>query len=361
MDNMKTKSVLIGISGGVDSTVAASILKEKGFHVEGLYIYNGFPTRAEEDAVNVAKRLSIPLHRIDISESFKKDIVDYFVSEYLAARTPNPCIVCNKKIKFKYLLEAAEERGIDYIATGHYARIEDTGGKNGFRLKKGTDKTKDQSYFLFKLGQKELSRMIFPNGDSTKEEIKKIARDIGFGSLTERESQEICFVPDNNYRGFIENYAESAIFHPGNIVDRKGNVVGRHRGIHSVTIGQRRGLNIASERPYYVLEIARDKNEVIVGREEDQFFDGLIAGNVSWISPDYAAVGNLKVTTHIRYRHSGVESEIKILPSNRQSENRVSIKFNKPQKAVAPGQAAVFYRGDILVGGGWIEKGVHFG
>ncbi len=362
MDNMKTKSVLIGISGGVDSAVAASILKEKGFHVEGLYIYNGFPTRAEEDAVNVAERLSIPLHRADISESFKKYIVDYFISEYLAARTPNPCIVCNKKIKFKYLLEEAKKRGIDYIATGHYARIEDTGGENGFRLKKGTDKTKDQSYFLFELGQKELSKIIFPNGDKTKEEIKNIARDLGFGSLTERESQEICFIPDNNYRGFIENCTKSTIFHPGNIVDRKGNIVGSHRGIHSVTIGQRKGLNIASERPYYVLEIERDKNEVLVGREEDQFFDGLIAGNVSWISPDYAAAGDLKVTTHIRYRHRGVESEITIQDEQEEGKaldkNSVSVRFETPQKAVAPGQAAVFYQGDYLIGGGWIEKGV---
>jgi tRNA-specific 2-thiouridylase len=359
MDNMKTKSVLVGISGGVDSAVAAAILKEEGYHVEGLYLYNGFPTRAEEDAVNVAKRLSIPLHRIDISESFKKNIADYFVSEYLAARTPNPCIVCNKKIKFKYLLEQANKRRIGHIATGHYARIEDTGSKSGFRLKRGIDKQKDQSYFLFESGQRELEKIIFPNGDKTKEKIKNIARDLGLGSLSERESQEICFIPDNNYRSFIENYTEDTIFHAGNIVDGKGNIVGRHCGIHSVTIGQRKGLNIASERPYYVLEIARDKNEVIVGREEDQFFDGLIAGNVSWSSTDYPSQHILRATTHIRYRHKGVASEIKILPSNRQSENCVSIRFDKPQKAVAPGQAVVFYQNDYLIGGGWIEKGVH--
>ena len=361
MDNMKTKSVLIGISGGVDSAVAASILKEKGFHVEGLYIYNGFPTRAEEDAVNVARRLSIPLHRADISGSFKKYIVDYFISEYFAARTPNPCIVCNKKIKFKYLLEEAKKQGIDYIATGHYARVEDTGGEKGFRLRKGTDETKDQSYFLFELGQKELSKIIFPNGDRAKEEIKNIAQDLGFESLSERESQEICFIPDNNYRDFIENCTENTYFHPGNIVDRKGNIVGRHRGIHSVTIGQRKGLNIASERPYYVLEIDKDNNEVIVGREEDQFFDGLIAGNVSWISPDYAAAGNLRATTHIRYRHRGVESEITIQDDQEEgkdlNKNSVSVRFETPQKAVAPGQAAVFYQRDYLIGGGWIEKG----
>jgi len=314
--------------------------------------------------MNVAKRLSVPLHRVDISESFKKYIVDYFISEYLAARTPNPCIVCNKKIKFKYLLEEANKRGIDYIATGHYARVEDAGGENGFRLKKGTDETKDQSYFLFELGQKELSKIIFPNGDKTKEETKNIAQDLGFGSLAERESQEICFIPDNNYRGFIENCTKSSFSHPGNIVDRKGNIAGRHRGIHSVTIGQRKGLNIASERPYYVLEIDRDKNEVIVGREEDQFFGGLIAGNVSWIFPDYPAADNLRATTHIRYRHKGVDSEVTIPARNEQGEGKdlsrhsVFVRFETPQKAVAPGQATVFYQGDYLIGGGWIEKGV---
>ncbi|MBW2631657.1 MAG: tRNA 2-thiouridine(34) synthase MnmA [Deltaproteobacteria bacterium] len=343
-----TKSVLVGISGGVDSAVAAAILKEGGYRVEGLYIQNGFPGGNEADAENVADRLGFPLHRLDIRSSFRENIVDYFVSDYLAGRTPNPCIVCNKKIKFRYLLEEAQKRGLGCIATGHYARVEGTDGKDGFRLLKGIDKGKDQSYFLFQLGQEELQHLIFPNGDKTKEEIKEMAS--GLNLLSGMESQEICFIPDDNYRDFLENYPVT-LPRPGNIVDEKGNVAGRHRGIHSVTIGQRKGLNISSERPYYVLEIDTKRNEVIVGREEDQLAQGLIATNCSWISPGSVSRDALRAKTHIRYRHRGVDSEITFLP-----DNRVRVIFKTPQKAVAPGQAAVFYQGDCLTGGGWIER-----
>ena len=340
--------MLVGISGGVDSAVAVAILKEKGYHVEGLYIQNGFPGGNEAGAVAVADRLGFPLHMLDIRSSFKENVVDYFVSDYLAGRTPNPCIVCNKRIKFKYLLEEAQKRELGCIATGHYARIEDSGGKDGFRLLKGTDKGKGQSYFLFQLGQEELQHLIFPNGDRTKEEIKEMAS--GLGLPPGKESQEICFIPDDNYRDFLENYPVT-LPQPGNIVDEEGNIVGKHQGTHSVTIGQRKGLNIASERPYYVLEIDIKRNEVIVGREEDQLASGLVATNCSWISPDPVGPDVLRAKTHIRYRHRGVDSEVTFLP-----DNRVSVRFKTPQKAVAPGQATVFYQGDCLLGGGWIER-----
>jgi len=343
------KSVLVGISGGVDSAVAAAILKEKGYRVEGLYILNGFPGGNEADAAVVADRLGFPLHKLDITSLFRKNIVDYFVSDYLAGRTPNPCIVCNKKIKFRYLLEEAQKRGLDSIATGHYARIEDSGGEDGFRLLKGVDKGKDQSYFLFQLGQEELQHLIFPNGERTKEEIKEMAS--GLCLPPKKESQEICFIPDDNYRDFLENYPVT-LPRPGNIVDKKGNIVGRHRGTHSVTIGQRKGLNIASERPYYVLEIDTKRNEVVVGREEDQLTQGLIATNCSWISPSPVGPDVLSAKTHIRYRHRGVDSQISFLP-----DKRVHVRFRTPrQVGVAPGQAAVFYQGDCLTGGGWIER-----
>jgi len=345
---LEMKSVLAGISGGVDSAVAAAILKERGYRVEGLYIKNGFPGGNEADATAVADRLGFPLHRLDVTSLFRENVVDYFAGEYLAGRTPNPCIVCNKRIKFKYLLEEAQKRGLGCIATGHYARIENTEEKNGFRLLKGIDKGKDQSYFLFQLGQKELKHLIFPNGDRTKKEIKEMA--FGLGLPPRKESQEICFIPDDNYRNFLENYPVT-LPRPGNIVDEKGNIVGKHRGTHSVTIGQRKGLNIASERPYYVLEIDIKRNEVIVGREEDQLAQGLIATNCSWISPNLVGQDVLTAKTHIRYRHRGVDSEVTFLP-----DKRVRVRFKTPQKAVAPGQAAVFYHGDCLTGGGWIER-----
>lgn len=347
---MSEKSVLIGISGGVDSAVAAHLLKAKGYHVEGLYIHNGFPTRAEEDAVRVCEILSIPLHRLDISDPFKKNIVDYFIAEYREARTPNPCIVCNKKIKFAYLLDEAQKRGLAHIATGHYARIDDLGGENGLRLRRGRDRKKDQTYFLFLLGQKELEKLLLPNGELLKTDVKTIGAELNLGALTERESQEICFIPDDDYKRFIERDHD---FQPGNIVNTHGEIVGRHRGIHSLTIGQRRGLNIASERPYYVVEIRKETNQVIVGRVEEQYFSGLVARKVVWISPEYSKSDHVRAHTYIRYRHRGVESDVRIL-----DEDTVKVSFDIPQKAVAPGQAAVFYKGETLIGGGWIEKGL---
>ncbi|MBW2561059.1 MAG: tRNA 2-thiouridine(34) synthase MnmA [Deltaproteobacteria bacterium] len=346
------KNVLVGISGGVDSAVAAAILQKRGYRVEGLYLQNGFPVGSEREAAAVADRLGFPLHTLDIMVPFRNDIVDYFAGEYLAGRTPNPCIVCNKQIKFRYLLEEARTRGLDSIATGHYARVEDTGGKEELRLLKGIDRGKDQSYFLFQLGQEELRRLIFPNGDRTKKEIQEMA--LGLNLPPRKESQEICFIPDDNYRTFLETYP-ATLPRPGNIVDSEGNTVGKHRGTHTVTIGQRKGLNIASRRPYYVLEIHTERNEVIVGREEDQFACGLVATACSWISGDPVSEGIVHAKTHIRYRHRGIDSQITLLP-----DNRVRVQFETPrQVGVAPGQGAVFFQGDRLLGGGWIERGLH--
>ena len=342
--------VLVGISGGIDSSVAAAILMEKGYNVEGLYIINGFPGRGKRDAEKAATVLKIPLHKIDLTGEFKREVVDYFVAQYLAGRTPNPCIVCNKKIKFSYLLNKAKEWGFDYIATGHYARIEYNVTENKFRLLKGVDKDKDQSYFLFLLGQEELAKILFPNGNKTKKDIKKIASKIGLEPSGVKESQEICFIPDNNYRKFITGNIEVAPPSPGNIVDKSGNILGRHSGIHSYTIGQRRGLGISSTHPYYVIEINKARNEIIVGRENELDFQGLMARDVCWVSPDYLDRQEIEATVQIRYRHRGVDSIITpLLP-----DKKALVKFTKPEKAVAPGQAAVFYRGEQLLGGGWI-------
>jgi len=342
------EGVLVGISGGVDSAVAAAILQERGYHVEGLYLRNGFPVGNERDAAAVAYRLGFPFHIRDIAPSFREEVVDYFAEEYLAGRTPNPCIVCNKRVKFRYLLEESRARGLDFIATGHYARVERS--EEDLRLLKGIDRGKDQSYFLFQLGQEELRRLIFPNGDRTKGEIQAIAQDLGFPP--QRESQEICFIPDDNYRNFLDNYTE-ILPSPGNIVDRRGEIVGRHRGTHTVTIGQRRGLNISSPRPYYVLEIDTERDEVVVGREEDQYTSGLRAHHCSWVSGTPPGGNTFHARTYIRYRHRGVASEVTSLPGG-----RVRVSFARPQKAVASGQAAVFFQGDRLLGGGWIEGGL---
>lgn len=355
---MARKSVLIGISGGIDSAVAAALLIKEGYRTEGLYIGNGYPTRAEGEAERVARELDIPLHRIDLTDQFSNDIVEYFAAEYAAGRTPNPCIVCNKKIKFRYLIEEIEKREIDCLATGHYARIEKMPGEKGFRLLRGVDVTKDQSYFLFELGQRELEKTIFPNGELTKNEVREMARGMNLGSFSERESQEICFIPDNNYRRFIEDFLTPSPFELGNIVDKDGYVVGRHRGIHTVTIGQRKGLNIASERPYYVLEIDRHKNRVIVGRDEDQLFTGLIAERVLWNSPSPSHDKSLTAWVQIRYRHKGVKAKITTMEKK---SDTVFVLFDTPQKAVAPGQAVVFYHDDAVIGGGWILKGVRRG
>ncbi|MBN2398588.1 MAG: tRNA 2-thiouridine(34) synthase MnmA, partial [Deltaproteobacteria bacterium] len=218
------EGVLVGISGGVDSAVAAAILQERGYRVEGLYLRNGFPVGNERDAAAVADRLGFPFHTRDIAPSFRGEVVDYFAEEYLAGRTPNPCIVCNKRIKFRYLLEEAHARGLGFVATGHYARIEDMGREDGLGLFKGIDRGKDQSYFLFQLGQEELRRLILPNGDRTKGAVQEMAQNLGLPS--QRESQEICFIPDDNYRHFLEHYP-ATLPPPGNIVDREGNIVGR--------------------------------------------------------------------------------------------------------------------------------------
>lgn len=354
----------MGLSGGVDSAVAAAALLEKGYKVGGLYIRNGFPVRGEEEAEAVASRLDIPLYKLDVSAEFRHEVVDYFVTEYLAGRTPNPCCVCNKRIKFHHLIDEAGKVGYDLVATGHYAREIYDADTRRYTLCRGVDALKDQSYFLFMLGQQELGRVLFPNGNKTKKEIRAKALDLGFNDRPFKESQEICFIPDDNYKRFIRQVRPDIQVAPGNFVDRHGKTLGRHRGIHSYTVGQRRGLNIASTAPYYVLEIDAVRNEVILGREDEQASEGLVAAAVSWVSGEKIPEEGFEATTKIRYRHGGVESKIMPLssagstfPALAGTDDGVMVRFARPQKAVTPGQAAVFYRGNCVLGGGWIVRG----
>ena len=357
----------------MDSTVAAATLLNMGFTVEGLHIFNGFANGSEDRARRAADQLGIPLHVADLTEVFNAEIVQYLIREYLEARTPNPCIVCNRKIKFRTLLQYADRLGCDYVATGHYARVVQEMDTGQYALLRGVDDAKDQSYFLFLLGQEELSRILFPLGDSTKEQVRAVALSMGLEVVREKESQEICFIPDDDYKSFIEEHKGPLSSIPGDIVDRSSRILGSHNGIHAFTIGQRKGLHIAAPRPYYVLAIDREKHQIVVGHEEEQGFAGLVVHSVSWIAGRRHSGDSMEALTQIRYRHRGVASVIrplssmeKIFPASARiadqekenTEDRLLVCFKEPQRSVAPGQAAVFYKDDRVIGGGWIERGI---
>ncbi|HET57926.1 MAG TPA: tRNA 2-thiouridine(34) synthase MnmA [Deltaproteobacteria bacterium] len=351
---MKTPRVLVGFSGGIDSAYAAQRLKDQGYDVTGLFLDVGFKSDNANRAAALAEIMEIDFCRRDVSEAFRTAVVEYFLREYAAGRTPNPCVVCNRAIKFAYLLHEADAGNIEFIATGHYARV-DQNGDGRFSLLRGVDHDKDQSYFLYRLDRAVLSRLLLPNGQSTKAAVRRWAEQRGLATVSMRESQEICFVPDDDYRSFIESSSVSGRFRPGNIVTKDGTIVGRHRGIHSVTIGQRRGLGIASERPFYVLSIDRDTNTVMVGRDEDQYAAGVKVRELSWIDPGFKPRDPFTAVTRIRYRHRGVESTVTASPG---VNSIAEVLFLHPQKAVAPGQSAVFYDGDRVLGGGIIESGI---
>jgi tRNA-specific 2-thiouridylase len=340
--------VAVAMSGGVDSTVAAALLKEAGHDVTGVTMKITDNSHAETDAATMANRLGIPHHIIDLRDIFMIKIITYFCGEYRRGRTPNPCILCNKYIKFGALWEEAEKLGAVMLATGHYARIEkDNHGR--YTLKKGRDKNKDQSYFLCQLTQEQLSRTMFPIGNLTKEEVRKIAAELGLPSISRPESQEICFIPDNDHASFVSKYTTKAIT-PGPIRDEAGRTLGQHRGIASYTVGQRKGLGIAATEPLYVTAIESERNTVIVGTKEQTYGTELIADNLNWIAitaPEHP----IKVKTKIRYRHTATEATV--MP---QGDGTVRVKFAEPQMAITPGQAIVFYDGDKVLGGGTIIK-----
>ena len=350
--------VVVGMSGGVDSSVAAWLLKEQGYEVIGVTM-KVWPqdciSRAEDkccgpqaiaDARGVAHALGVPHYVIDEGENFERLVIDYFTDEYKNGRTPNPCVMCNEKVKFGNLWGKAKALGADYIATGHYAIIEHHADRAV--LRKGRDPRKDQSYFLFSLRQAQLARALTPLGGMEKTEIRAIARQLGLKTADKVDSQEICFVPGNDYKAFLRSHLGASEFHPGGIYDKAGNRVAEHEGIEMFTIGQRKGLPGGSPRPMYVIDIDPATSRVIVGEAEDLVTDEFTIDHCLWHG---AADEPFEVTVKIRYAHPGATATV--FPGE---NGEARVRLHTPQRAVTPGQAAVCYRGDEVVGGGWIVR-----
>jgi len=354
---MGKKRVVVAMSGGVDSSVAALLLQEAGYDVVGvtmrlftadnadtLSVYTKGCCTLEDvdDARRVCQIIGAPHYLLNFEREFQEHVIDYFCQEYERGRTPHPCLACNEKIKFSFLLERALGLDADYVATGHYARVVQRDG--GYRLLKGVDVSKDQSYALYTLRQQELSRVLLPVGSYAKTEIREIARQGGLPVADKQDSQEICFIPSGDYRAFL---AERVQPKPGNIVDSDGRVLGSHTGVHNFTIGQRKGLGVFGPMPLYVVGIRANRNEVVVGGAQELLQTALYASSVSF--PNGSLDGPTEVTAKIRYKAS--ESPATLTPSG----DGVVIRFHQPQRAITPGQAVAFYQGEELLGGGIIE------
>lgn len=353
------------MSGGVDSSVAAALLKEQGYSVIGVtlnvwpeyaVVEAGSPHRAccsldsVEDARRVADRLDIPHYTLNFRDIFDQAVIQNFLDEYLRGRTPNPCVRCNRFVKFEALLSRARSWEADYLATGHYARVgrSDDGRST---LRKAVDPSKDQSYALYSLTQQQLARTLFPLGELRKSETRRIAARLGLVTAEKPESQEICFVPDDDYSGFIRRRLPSAA-RPGPIRNREGELLGSHQGIAFFTVGQRRGLGIASGRPLYVLEILPEENAIVVGPRDELYSPGLLADDLNWVSIDEPGDA-IRVAARIRYRAAEIPALARV-----RRDGKLEVRFDEPQRAVSPGQTVVLYDGDLVVAGGTIVEAV---
>jgi tRNA-specific 2-thiouridylase len=365
-------TIAVAMSGGVDSSTVAAMLHAEGYNVVGLTMqlwnqrrlagHEGMPEHVQGrccslddvyDARRVAETIGIPYYVINHEDRFERDVVRPFVQEYLSGRTPIPCSLCNNHLKFDQLLTVAQQIGADAVATGHYARVEFDTGRDRWLLKRPTDRAKDQTYFLFGLTQEQLSRTLFPLGGMSKPEVRELARKYGLALAEKPDSQEICFVPGGDYKKFLDAYlAEQGDALPdtaGELVTTDGRVIGEHSGIHNFTVGQRKGLGVATGSPLYVLQIKGDAHQVVVGEQENLYSRTLLAKRANLISiADLSEP--VSVTVKIRHRHEPAPAMIE-----KTGANEILVTFDEPQRAITPGQAAVFYDGDVVVGGGWIS------
>jgi tRNA-specific 2-thiouridylase len=356
-----SERVVLAMSGGVDSSVSAYLLKQQGYDVIGLFMRTGThgadDSRADRkkgccsavdagDGRRVADRLDIPFYALDFEQEFER-IIDYFADEYVAGRTPNPCVVCNNWLKFGKLWSFGKKLEADFIATGHYAQV--LPGPDGPELRRGLDSEKDQSYVLHGIKRAVLPHLLFPIGGLRKEEVRRIAREIGLSVADKPDSVEICFVPDGDHARLVRE-RRPQLQTAGHFVDRAGNVLAEHDGIERFTIGQRKGLGYAGGSRRYVLDIVPESNSVVLGDREELLADGLVASTVNWLIASPPAE-LLRCTVKIRYRHAGAPATVTALP-----DAGARVHFDEPQSAIAPGQAVVFYSGDRVIGGGWISN-----